>query len=349
MIEIIKEENHWNALVFKAEHYDFYHTYSYHHISRQEDELPILLKFTYTDTCIVLPLLVRHITNSTYWDATSVYGYAGILILTQGKDFDKTIFHKELKAFFTEHKIVTVFSRLHPYIDNQDSILNGMGRLESPGNVVFIDLKSSEKEQLQRYNRRLRTYINKSRKLCTVVQGTTAADIQLFMTLYHDNMRRVDADPEYFFSDDYFQGLMSSTEFKTDLLLCLHNETKTVIGGAIFIKSNNIVQYHLSGLDEDYYDLNPIKLLIDEMRIKATSEGYTYFNLGGGRKGKEDSLFDFKCTFSKNLKPFKIWKYVADEEAYEVLVENHEHQLETDIRHRNVHYFPAYRTNLESL
>jgi len=105
----------------------------------------------------------------------------------------------------------------------------------------------------------------------------------------------------------------------------------------MMIKTNNIIQYHISGTKNEYLYLTPIRLLIDEMRIKGTEEKYTYFNLGGGLGSTEDSLFNFKSSFSKDFKNFKIWKYIVNEQVYKQLSEQYSKPDSDDI------FFPLYR------
>lgn len=348
MIEVINDKNEWRALLAKIEHTDFYHTYDYHQLSKKEGEFPILLKYTSDNTTIALPFLIRNIQNSDYKDITSVYGYAGLLSVNTNENFKIENFHKALNAFFKAHKIIAVFSRLHPFIDEKGLMLEGLGQIVSLGKVVYIDLSKTLADQRAGYNRRLKTYLNKSRKLCTVIEGHSEEHIQTFIQLYLENMTRIGADESYHFNTDYYYKLLSSKDYESKLMLCKHNETQEIIAGAIFIKTGNIVQYHLSGLNEDYFNLQPIKLIIDEMCIISTREGYKYLNLGGGKGSKEDTLFRFKRTFSKNFKVFKIWKYIVDRNAYKVLTENH---LNTELKDEelDVGYFPAYRAPIKSI
>ena len=131
--------------------------------------------------------------------------------------------------------------------------------------------------------------------------------------------------------------------------MVVHNETEEIISGAIFVKTQNVVQYHLSGSKTDYLHLNPLKLLIDEMRIIATQQGYTYFNLGGGKSGSEDSLFYFKSSFSKDFRPFYLWKYVVNKEVYEQLSnKSFDSTLKTNV-FKTCDYFPAYRSMARTL
>lgn len=344
MIEIIKDKKSWDEQLSLIEDLDVYHTYDYHHITKKPNDTAILIKYTDGDNSLALPLLIRNIENSIYKDATSVYGYAGILTLKLSENFNKEIFHKELKAFFTDYKIVSVFSRFHPFLENQESLLDGLGTITTRGKVVYIDLSDTLENQRKMFNKRMKTYLNKSRRTCTVIESKLKSDLDSFIDLYHENMKRVGADESYFFDSEYFHELLSTDDFNTKLMLCIHDETKTIIGGAIFMEKGNIVQYHLSGLNEQFNDLNAIKLIIDEIRIKKSNREFKYLNLGGGRGSDEDSLFAFKRCFSKHFKDFKIWKYIVDENAYRMLVENQfEYPLETVVE--NTNFFPAYRSS----
>lgn len=342
MIEVIKDKKVWKEQIALVSNSDFYHTYDYHQLSKSNDEYPILIKYGDGQTSLLIPLLLRDIDNSDYKDATSVYGYAGPLVQHIDENFNVDDFQDEFNQFLQKNNIVSVFSRLHPYIEHQESILKGLGTITALGNVVNIDLTDTIENQRAKFSRRLKTYLNKSRRSCTVIKGNIDEHLDDFIRLYHENMRRVDADDSYFFTNEYYRQILSSEDYESELSLCVHTESEEIIGAAMFMKKGDIVQYHLSGLSEEHFELNPIKLVIDEMRIKSTEEGYKYFNLGGGLGSNEDSLFRFKSSFSKDFKEFKIWKYIVNENAYKELVSQklgNDHApniIEAD-------YFPAYR------
>lgn len=340
MIEAIIDKKAWMLQLNMVEHSDFYHTYDYHMLSKNEDEEPVLLKYTNGTTAILLPLLFRSIEGSSYKDATSVYGYAGPLVIHLDNNFDREEFREEFNSFLNRNKIISIFSRLHPYLDHQEMILDGLGIITGLGNVVNIDLTDSIENQRAKFNRRLKTYLNKARRSCSVIKGNVEEHLDDFIRLYHENMKRVDADDSYFFSKDYYKSILESDEYESELSLCIYNETQEIIGASMFMKKGNIVQYHLSGLSEDHFELNPIKLIIDEMRIKSTEEGYKYFNLGGGLGSREDSLFRFKSGFSKDFRAFKTWKYIVNKEAYRARTYD---VLGKDFDFSTVDFFPAYR------
>lgn len=346
MLEIINTKSDWDSLLKEVDNYDFYHSYDYHLIAKGEGEKPILIKYTEDDYIIGLPLLIRQIVGTSYFDATSVYGYPGPLTKNITKGFDNTEFRKQLQESFLENNIISVFSRLNPYIPYQEICLQKLGEISTLGNIVNIDLSKDLETQKQVYHKRLKTYINMSQRNCTVIKGNTKEDISAFIDIYHENLKRVKAKKYYFFDRDYFFGLLNSKDFNTELLLALNNGNNEIIGGVLFIKKGHFVQYHLSGAKKEHLNLSPTKLLIDEMRIIATNENYTYFNLGGGFGNKKDNLFKFKSGFSNDFWDFKLWKYIVNEEVYEELVHRKQSDTRTNNYKKYSDYFPFYRCDI---
>ena len=337
MLEIIKDKKQWDLLVKEIDHYDFHHTYDYHYIAKSVNETPILLKYIENNILIGLPLLIRDINGTSFKDATSVYGYAGPISKGITNNFNNSNFIKELNHFFTENKIISIFSRLNPYVPYQERVLKNYGKIITQGKVVNIDLTLNIDEQRQNYQNRLKTHTNKSRRNCTIKRALTDDDLHKFIEIYYENMDRVNAKKMYYFSNDYFHKIAKSKDFETETLLALDNESNKVIAGSMFIKTKSIVQYHLSGTKSEFLNLMPTKLLIDEMRIRSYQEGYTFFNLGGGLNGSDDdSLFRFKSSFSKDFKNFNLWNLIINPKAYKELV--NERKIIT-----KSHFFPLYR------
>ena len=335
MLNIITEKNDWEKVLEQLGVYDFYHTYDYHHLSKNDGEKPVLLVYTKDNLTIALPLLIRQINNTDYFDATSVYGYVGPLSnkVTETEDFKE--YQSCLTEYFKGNQIIAVFSRLNPYIPQQVEILSGIGEVKPIGNIVNIDLTQGLDQQRSAYRRDTRSRINKARRLCTVRKAESREDIKSFIDIYLETMRKLDANSSYFFNEDYFFNFLQCKGFKTDILLAIHDETNKVIAGSMFVKTNNIIQYHLSGTKTEFLNIAPSRLLLDEMRIQGTEEKYTYFNLGGGYNSKEDALFNFKSSFSNDIKLFSVWKVIVDENVYS--------QLQKDANISETDFFPAYR------
>nr|WP_299172516.1 GNAT family N-acetyltransferase [uncultured Allomuricauda sp.] len=335
MIEVIEEKEAWNHFVSAFEDSDFYHTFDYHMIAK-DDGRPVILKYTKGSICIGLPLLIRQIPDSTFYDATSVYGYPGPLSKNIEANFDSQKYAEELLDYFSKNKIISVFSRLNPFVPLQHEVLESIGSIEKKGVVVSIDLKKDVVQQRKEFGRRLKGQLNKIKRYCYVKKASNDREFQEFKNLYQENMDRVNAKPMYYFDDDYFKVLTKSNSFNTHTLLTKNKETDETIGASMFIYKNSTVHYHLSGTKSNSLPLMPIKLLIDEMRIRANELGLRYFNLGGGVAGANDSLLQFKLSFSKNMVDFYVWKLIVDPLAYQKLISESRIPKTTD-------FFPLYR------
>jgi len=336
-LNIITTKKEWKKAINNARCFDFYHTYDYHNLSKLEGETSLLIEYKEEDKIIYLPLIKRKIKGTDYFDAISVYGYAGPIQKNVNETFDNSKFLKALNLFFKNEKIVSVFSRLNPFIEYQETILKNIGLIEELSSVVNIDLTKDIDDQRTIFSKTTKRYINKCRKTFDFRISNTEKDILTFIDLYYENMDRVNAKDTYYFSKDYFLNFINSEDFKTEVLLAIDKESGKIISAAMMVKTKNIIQYHISGTRNDYLNASPIRLLIDEMRLKGTKEGFRYFNLGGGLGNQEDELFRFKSSFSKDFKPFKVWKHIANETVYEKLVQKN------NVKNIDSNFFPLYR------
>lgn len=335
MISEITAKYDWNNILKEVDSYDFHHTFDYHQLSISKEERPVLLVYRKNNILIAIPLIIRPIFNTDYFDATSVYGYPGPIYNNIPQDFDNSHLKIELDKYFKKHRIIAVFSRLNPYINYQKTLLKSIGECVDKSAVVAINLTNDLETQKRGYQKRVKTQINKARRFCDIIKATNKKAINEFIDIYYETMDRVNANESYYFNRTYFYEFLKSQDFQTDVLIAVTKDTRETIAGAMFVKTNQIVQYHLAGTKTDFLNLNPVKVLIDEMRIIGTKENCHFLNLGGGLGSTEDSLLRFKMSFSKDLKTFCIWKYIANDAVYHDLTEKHT-VISTD-------YFPAYR------
>ncbi|WP_069660279.1 GNAT family N-acetyltransferase [Arcticibacter eurypsychrophilus] len=339
MISLITvfQKKDWTNYVQQSLQYDFYHTWYYHSLIK--DDEPLLFVLHEGDDFVAFPLLKRTIPNSDLYDLTCVYGYTGPIsnrrfddLPTQMMDDFKSGFLNYLK----EAKIVSVFSRLHPFF-NQIPLMEKFEGVCDNGKVVILDLQMPLEEQRSKYQKRALEKIRQLRRNgFEVKEAHSQHDINAFVKIYTENMKRIGATDFYLFNEEYFEDLLSSKEFNSKLLMVYHNGEP--VCGSVIICTQNIIQAHLLGTRTDHFRDSPAKLLTDEISIIGRQLGMHYFNLGGGVGFKEDSLFLWKSAFSSKSLDFKSWRYIADLENYNTLV--NEAQLDPEL---NVDYFPLYR------
>lgn len=330
-------EKEWREIIQSAYQHDFYHTYDYHQLAKQNREgTPKLFVFDNFDEFIALPLVERVIDKKRdLIDYTSVYGYVGPVYSCE-KLSEECLngFKLELINYMLQNNVVSVFSRLHPLI-KQNFILEDIGNVEQLNETIFIDLKLSKEDQRRKYRKSNKSEINKLRKTINCRIAETDAELDKFIEIYLENMKRVNAVNKYFFDKEYFIRLLNAKDFKSELVLAFENDE--IMAGAIFIYTQKIVQYHLAGTAEKYLHKTPMKLILDEVRLKSTNQRFDFFHLGGGVGSQKDSLFRFKSGFSDNYRQFNLWKYIVNDEVYNELVAKRENEI------NDTSYFPLYR------
>jgi len=334
----IQEKTEWTFYVKNALHYDFYHTWYYH--SLDNSGKAILFVYEENKDYIAFPLLKRQIPGSDFFDFTSVYGYTGPISNKNFKDLDDGLMERfkiSFLKFLATGQNVTVFSRLHPFFD-QEFLMNKFSGVHSNGKTVAIDLTTTIESQRTGYRKSVKEKIRRLRKRDYKVRlSENIGDAKIFAKIYADNMKRIGAKDYYLFDETYFINLLSSDEFDTKLFLVFKDDQ--AISGAIVVCTNEIMQVHLLATLTTHLFESPAKLLTDEITVIGRALGYKYFNLGGGVNFKEDNLFDWKKGFSNLCYEFNSWRYIANEDLYNTLIS--EKSLDT---YSNIDFFPLYRS-----
>jgi len=333
--EIIENNSEkWSEIIKQATIYDFHHTAYFHKIDT--NSVSKLLLFSDRDNFIALPIVIRPIEGTDYFDITSVYGYAGpIYSFVKNHETTELIafFRKNFLDFCKEQNIISVFSRLHPLIE-QTNIIENLGEIVNLNKTVAIDLTKSADEQRKEYRKSLKSELNQLRRKEIVVrEATTKEEIDAFIAIYYETMDRVEATANYYFSKEYFYEFLNNQDFDAKLLIAVKDNK--VIAGAIFTFTDKIMQYHLAGTTEEYIRETPMKLILDEARLYGNGTSAENLHLGGGVGGHDDdSLFRFKSGFSKDFKQFSVWKYIVNQAVYDELSKGKEVSG----------FFPLYRS-----
>lgn len=334
----LKDSMKWNDVVLRSWNYDFYHCSSYHQLDPLGD--PFLFVVEYNGEFIALPLVKRIIEGSQYYDCTSVYGYAGPICSRRCDQLDERhveCFQELLRSYLIAENVVSVFSRLHPIID-QTRILSGLGEVVPLNKTVAINLSLPVDEQRRQYRKSNKSEINQlKRNGFLVKKASSDVEIDQFVDIYIETMQRVEAADLYFFDKAYFHRFLKSADYKSELLLAYKDSE--IAAGAIFTTASNIMQYHLAGTKSSFMKDTPMKLILDEARLLGSERDLHYLHLGGGVGGEDDDpLYRFKSGFSDINFHFSVWKFILNQKAYDELAYD---KSKDKVLKKN--YFPAYR------
>lgn len=335
----IKEKQDWNYFIKRANSYDTYHLWEYHDIDPSGE--PMLFVLQKGHLFIALPLIKRKIPNSTLYDLTSVYGYSGPVSNERFENLNEGLlqeFQDSFMEFMNKENCISVFSRLHPFI-NQRLLLNRFGGIYENGKTLYVDLTVPYEEQIEDYDKRLAKQIrNLKARNYEVVESSDRKAIKLFTEMYTENMLRVGASGSYFFKEEYFANLLEHNPETSTLMMVYDQGNPT--GGALLLHSKDIIRQHLSATSIDYLKESPSKFITDEVSLLGRRIGARYYHMGGGVGGQEDSLFKFKASFTKTTLDDYTWRFIADNQAYNALVE------ERGAAQLKQGFFPLYRSRI---
>lgn len=334
----LAQKNEWNFYIKNAFVYDFYHTWYYHSL----DHSGIAMLFVYEESSdyIAFPFLKREIPNTTFFDLSSVYGYVGPISNKENQNINCDLisgFQKAFLDFLKQEQVVSVFSRLHPFF-NQDRLINDFNGTYGNGKTVALDLTLPIDDQRKKYCSDTYRAIKRSwKKGLYTKESKGTEDIEVFMEMYTENMQRIHSTDYYLFNRQYFVDLINSNEFDCRLLfVCFDGE---IMCGTLIMFTQGVIQGHLIATKSAYLSESPAKFLVDEISLLGRREGMKHLHLGGGVGFKDDSLFRWKSSFSDLYMDYKSLRYIANHSVYDSLVD----RLGID-KNTNVDFFPLYRS-----
>jgi hypothetical protein len=361
MFEILDRFNpKWDNLV-KEYDLDVYFTPQYCGVWEEYGDGKANLFFYESNFGVVLyPFLVRRINNLEFlkggqlikdlYDITTPYGYGGpiffkydkqkLLLLVKG-------FRQDFAEYTRRKNIISEFIRFHHMYENYRPFINSDIKCKFIRNTVAIDLTLEPERILMAMSQSTRNEIRQAVKngLNVVFKEKPAPnDLKIFYEIYLETMERLKSSNYYKFSFDFFLNTFNLLKEKAELVFVYKDGQ--LLSSAIFLLSDNISHYHLSGSLHQYLPLRPNNIMLYQAAIRYKLMGKKYLHLGGGYKGN-DSLFSFKRGFNKNgLLDFYIGSRVFDEKVYNEIVRKwkEESHLGKDFQSD---FFPLYRLNIE--
>lgn len=332
----------------QVEH-DFFHRPEYLRLTGcYEHGEPLVFLAEEGDARFLVPMVVRPVrapvgrAGEDLFDATSPYGYASPLLTAppaEAEDFTAraaVAFREGLR----ERRVVSCFCRLHPHLEAPPAGLAKAGDVICHGPTVSVDLTLPEDEitrQMRRDHRQSVRRAEREGQVASIDEGW--AELDAFIDIYYETMRRLDARAFYFFPRAYFEGLRDRLRGRVHLAVA--RVGGEVAAAGLMTEAGGIVNAFLAGTANRFVASSPTKLLNRFACSWAKARGNRVFHLGGGVGGREDRLFWFKAGFSPRRHAYCTWRVTPDARLYEELVARW-----ADLTHGRppTDFFPAYRS-----
>ena len=342
----------WLATLEQLPH-DVYHLPDYVALDAQRTEtIPEAFLLQEDDKIFFVPYLLRscgdiiEAEDTEVYDIISPYGYPGILLSQEAinnpefPDFALEQFSHTLQA----RGVCSAFLRLHPILGADFAQVFQSPSLSENGKTVSIDLTLDDGQIWAKTRRGHQSTINKCMRLGFTARTVPFADyIEEFMAIYEETMNRVQARDSYYFSRDYFEGLL---KLGSKIHLGIIELSDEIVCACLFFESCGIVQADLGGTKPEFLKQSPFNLLLHHMRLWAKERGNQYLHIGGGVGGKKDNLYTFKSGFSKQRHEFYTLRSIVDPEKYNELVQLRAKAIAKPVEElAQSQFFPAYRAS----
>jgi serine/alanine adding enzyme len=268
----------------------------------------------------VFPVLVRPEPT----DVVTPYGYGGPIGADAG-------FRGAYEEWCARRGVITSFVVFHPLFCN-DRCADELGFRRVPlGGTVAWDLGGDLRAGMHRHHRRL---VRRAEREGLAATATPAPDdLDEFVALYSDAMRRLGASPFYLFGPSYWESLLRDVPL---VRVEVRDGAGALAASVLGMGRPPWLHYHLGASTADGLGTGASHLALCALAEWGQANGYALLHLGGGVGGRADSLLEYKLRFAPDgLRPSATGRAVHDMAAYARLTGGDRVDWEG--------FFPAYR------
>lgn len=328
---IVTDATEWQALIdgpFRDGSDIFHQSAFVWSEARRLDATPELVLVEAEGYTVGLSLLFRDIPGHPgLCDATSVYGYNGLLFSGGIVELVPQAAIEAIERALYLRGCVAVFNRCHPLRPAQ---LPGR---KVVGETILVDLAAGLGAYEQGLATGHRYWLRRMR-----ADGVRAEldvggrNLELFHRMYFATMQRLGAAAGYLFPLEHIREQFELPSNDAQLWLAWVGDRPAA--ASLFYRGRHCGHYHLSASDREVTKQPTTKLILDEfIRAEIALGKRQFLHLGGGVSAAVDSLNQFKRGFSGRPVPFMLTRWIVRPADYDLLSEGYETE-----------YFPAYRS-----
>ena len=317
----------WNDCVKSFENWDIYYLYEYAYSFMLHGDGDIFLiyfengeeRFCYVvmqQDIAAFNKFEGKLEKGKLFDWETPYGYGGPLTDMTISTETQKLFMKEISSYCKESNVVSQFVRFHPLLDNHMT-LPEVFETRYLRDTIYID--TSDKELIMsNMDSKNRNMVRKAKKSNVVVVRKDINEIDDFISMYNETMKKNEAEEYYIFDRKYFDYLTALKE-NAGIFYAVYDGQP--ISGAIMYYNANYMHYHLAGSNTEYRKYAPNNLLLYEAACWACEHGIKKLHLGGGMSS-DDSLFGFKKQFNLHGRcSFVVGRTIFNLEGYNKLLQ----------------------------
>ena len=224
-------------------------------------------------------------------------------------------------VFYMKKKVICEQIKFHPLLKNVENFneINSY-KIYMSCKTVTINCKLNEDFMLTKiYKKSNKEKIKKiEKKNAKVFFSMTSKSIKQFEKIYNENLIYINADKKYFFDNNYYKSILS--KLNENFFIANLEIDGEVLATQMVLYYNGIGHTHLQGTTPKGKKLGVTNFLKHQVILKAKELNINYLNFGGGRTNDDnDSLLNFKKSFSNTLSEFYIGEKIYNSGIYSEL------------------------------
>lgn len=303
----IQEHLKWQEILDALEIQDIYYTTQYFLSALKLDPgEAYLFYFESEHGEVVYPFIKRlvHEEEPRCFDIATPFGYGGPVLKIRTNSHSLVAdFREQFLEFCRSSQIIAEFIRFHPSRENA-SFFKGYMQLLPLYESYSVDLKLWQQQQI---NPVPSTDVD-IRKL-----GTVRHMFEFLVLYYSEARRREEADSYYFFTNDYFEALVSSLGPNLHLFGAYREEK--LISACYVLAMGKTIHFHLEGNLPEAKAHQADRKLLMKVAEWGMDNYYEEFHLGGSL---DSELGEAKQAIAnKQAYTFYIGKHIHNEDLYQ--------------------------------
>lgn len=317
MFELISanQKNRWQEILDFFNINDIYYSAEYLISSLKLDPGEALL-FYYMDDKgegdILYPFIKRKLKEESgiFYDITSPFGYGGPITKVIGDRYKlSSNFLDAFSKYCRSEKIIAEYIRFHPLLTDSEIFGSGMEIIPVCQTHTFdLDILTSERKMR---NKNMDTSIS---DINTKKLGTVEHMFE-FLVLYYSTIRQSEEiDNYYFFTNDYFESLVSA--LGSNLQLFGASKDNKLLTACYVLAKGETIYYHLNGNSEDINAAEVEKELLQSIALWGTANNFRFFHLTGKIDFAQVLEISNQNPKSFSSSTFYIGRVVHDQELY---------------------------------
>ncbi|HSJ39014.1 MAG TPA: GNAT family N-acetyltransferase [Planococcus sp. (in: firmicutes)] len=316
MYELVfsSQTNRWQHILDLFNLKDIYYTREYLVSALKLDPGEAML-FYYIDEDghgeTVYPFIKRQLMSegSLFYDITSPFGYGGPVLKVRNDGYKlASNFLRIFEDFCKAEKIIAEYIRFHPVLNNAEFFIKQLDLITVYDTYTLqLNAYMSEAEQ---------TTAERADSGLIFKKLGTVKNMFDFLVLYYSTIRkREETDSYYFFTNDYFESLVSALGPELHLFGA-YKDHKLLTASYVLTKGETIY-HHLSGKSEDADLLEAEAVLLNNIAEWGAYNGFRYFHLAGKQPGSLTAeVEDSNKPYAVSSSTFFIARLVHDPEIY---------------------------------